>query len=64
MHTLIGDTGEVQVLWHTGPRPAHLWLGGYGVSVSHGTSPGTTTGVVVSVIQNSDASTTIMIAFS
>lgn len=38
-HTLIGDTGEVHVLWHTHARPIHLHLGGYGISVAPGAKP-------------------------
>jgi hypothetical protein len=31
---LIGETGEVHIFWHNSARPLHLWLGGYGISVS------------------------------
>lgn len=33
-HTLIGEDGEVHVLWHTCPVPLHLHLGGYGINVA------------------------------
>ncbi len=38
-HTLIGDTGEVQVFWHTWAQAMHLYLGGYGISVASGRQP-------------------------
>jgi hypothetical protein len=37
-HTLIGESGEVHVFWHSSPKPAFLYLGGYGISVPHGES--------------------------
>ena len=37
-HTLIGESGEVHVFWHTSPKPAFLYLGGYGISIPHGES--------------------------
>jgi len=33
-HTLIGEGGEVHVFWHTCPQALHLYLGGYGISVT------------------------------
>lgn len=41
-HTLIGDTGEMQIIWHTRAQPTHLHFGGYSVSVAAGRQPGTT----------------------
>ncbi len=38
-HTLIGNGGEVHVFWHTNGRPMWLYLGGYGISVPHGSEP-------------------------
>ncbi|MBW7998157.1 MAG: DUF2264 domain-containing protein, partial [Candidatus Glassbacteria bacterium] len=35
-HTLVGNSGEVHVFWHTSAKPAWLYLGGYGISVPHG----------------------------
>ncbi|HUU28815.1 MAG TPA: DUF2264 domain-containing protein [archaeon] len=35
-HTLVGNSGEVHVFWHTSGRPTYLYLGGYGISVPHG----------------------------
>ena len=35
-HTLVGNSGEVHVFWHTSARPHYLYLGGYGISVPHG----------------------------
>ena len=37
-HTLIGTSGEVHVFWHNSPRPAWLYLGGYGIMVPMGGS--------------------------
>jgi len=37
-HTLVGDHGEVHVFWHSSPTPHFLYLGGYGVSVPHGST--------------------------
>jgi hypothetical protein len=38
-HTLLGESGEVHVFWHSSPKPAYLYLGGYGISIPHGESP-------------------------
>jgi hypothetical protein len=38
-HTLIGNGGEVHVFWHTDGRPLWMHLGGYGISVPHGSEP-------------------------
>ena len=38
-HTLLGESGEVHVFWHSSPKPAFLYLGGYGISIPHGESP-------------------------
>jgi len=35
-HTLVSDHGEIHVFWHTSARPIYLHLGGYGISVPHG----------------------------
>lgn len=37
-HTLIGDEGELHVFWHNSATPLYLWMGGYGISVPHGTT--------------------------
>lgn len=42
-HTLIGDTGELHVFWHTALEPVWLHLGGYGVPLADGETPETTT---------------------
>ena len=31
-HTLIGESGEIHVIWHQSPQPLHLHLGGYGIA--------------------------------
>ena len=38
-HLLIGDKGEVHVLWHDYPTPIRLRLGGYGIQVPFGSAP-------------------------
>ncbi|MBQ1866401.1 MAG: DUF2264 domain-containing protein [Bacteroidales bacterium] len=38
-HMLIGDKGEVHVLWHDYPTPVRLRLGGYGINVPFGSTP-------------------------
>jgi len=38
-HTLIGNNGEVHIFWHNYPDPLYLSVGGYGISVPHGTNP-------------------------
>lgn len=38
-HLLIGDRGEVHVLWHDYPTPIRLRLGGYGIRVPFGSTP-------------------------
>jgi hypothetical protein len=37
-HTLVGANGEVHVFWHNSPTPHFLYLGGYGISVPHGST--------------------------
>jgi hypothetical protein len=37
-HTLVADHGEVHVFWHNSPTPRYLYLGGYGISVPHGSA--------------------------
>jgi hypothetical protein len=37
-HTLVGAHGEVHVFWHDSPTPHYLYLGGYGISVPHGST--------------------------
>jgi hypothetical protein len=32
-HTLIGDTGELHVIWHNHPQALYLHLGGYGINL-------------------------------
>ena len=36
-HTLVGNDGEVHIFWHNYPDPLYLHMGGYGISVPHGT---------------------------
>jgi len=36
-NTLIGEDGELHIFWHNYPDPIYLTLGGYGISVPHGT---------------------------
>ncbi|HBL76168.1 MAG: hypothetical protein A2W90_08730 [Bacteroidetes bacterium GWF2_42_66] len=38
-HNLIGNDGEIHVFWHNKPEPIYLFLGGYGIRVSHGEIP-------------------------
>lgn len=38
-HILLGDRGEVHVLWHDYPTPVRLRLGGYGIQVPFDTTP-------------------------
>jgi hypothetical protein len=33
-HTLIGNDGEIHVIWHSYPDPVFLYMGGYGISTS------------------------------
>jgi len=39
-HTLIGNDGEVHIFWHNYPDPLYLSIGGYGISIPHGETPG------------------------
>ena len=41
-HTLIGDEGEVHVIWHDYPTPIYLCLGGYGICIPSGSAPAVT----------------------